>query len=83
MKTLLETARRHHDGHQGAYSNHESVTCPNCQFHVHVSADNKNLVQHWGTLLFVELITDEQQLVGPEKVKVVTNLSAKWSREHN
>ena len=75
---LLEKAKELHIKHAGSYSNDESVTCPNCQFHVHVSMDGKSLVQHWGTLLFVEQITDEQQLSGPDRIKVKSDLSTNW-----
>jgi hypothetical protein len=73
---LLTKAKELHIKHTGSYSNDESVTCPKCKFHAHVSMDGKSLVQHWDTLLFVEQITDEQQLTTPEKV--VSNLSHNW-----
>lgn len=76
MSELLEKARQLHRKHTGSYSNSESVTCPKCKFHAHVSMDGKSLVQHWSTLLFVEQITDEQQLLEPTSVK--PDLSHNW-----
>ena len=73
---LLTRAKELHHKHTGSYSNDESVTCPKCKFHAHVSMDGKSLVQHWGTELFVEQITDETQLSPP--IPVQHNLSFNW-----